>query len=60
VAFFEESRLFAPHGANHCENPQLGLRLFRTAEQHRADCHENGAVKERTLAAADKLGKLEM
>lgn len=25
--------------------------MFRTAEQHRAECHESGSVKERTLAA---------
>jgi hypothetical protein len=39
------NRLFAPNGANPCDNLHLELRLFDTAQQHRTDCHENGAAK---------------
>jgi hypothetical protein len=47
-----EAQTFAPNGASHCENLQLGLRLYRTAEQHRVDCHENVAAHELTLGVA--------
>jgi hypothetical protein len=40
---------FAPNGVNPCDILQLKLRLLPTAEQHRTDCHESGAVNELTL-----------
>jgi hypothetical protein len=42
-------RLFAPNGANPCDNLYLELRLFDTAQQHRTDCHENEAAKGTTV-----------
>src|SRR5260370_37406376 len=41
----EGNRLFPPNGANPCDNLHLELRLFYTTQQHRTDCHENGAAK---------------
>jgi hypothetical protein len=40
---------FAPNGANPCDNLHRELRLFDTAQQHRTDCHENGAAKGTTV-----------
>jgi hypothetical protein len=46
------NRLFAPNGANPCDNLHLELRLFDTDQQHRTDCHENGATKELPCSAS--------
>jgi hypothetical protein len=42
-------QIFAPNGANPCDNLHLELRLFDTAQQHRTDCNENGAAKGTTV-----------
>jgi len=39
-----EKLLFAPNSGNRCVNLQMEMRLFPIEEQHRADCHETGAV----------------
>src|ERR1700680_2586171 len=44
--------VFARSGANPCDNPHLELRLLDAAQQHRTDCHENGAAKELPCSVA--------
>ena len=46
--FVDGIKRFAPNGGNPCDNLHSELKLFDIAEQHRAHCHESGAVKELT------------
>jgi hypothetical protein len=60
-----ENLLFAPNSGNACDNLHPELRLLDTAEQHRTDCHDSGAVWEQhandgqgDLTTMIRLGRL--
>jgi hypothetical protein len=56
----EGKPLFAPKGANPCDNLYLELRLFDTTEQHRTDCCEKGALKETETVARGQTLQLDL